>query len=230
MNILSISKRLVQRVVPLKYQLPILYCLYSVGSTVEQELLNLEKIVKTRKEGIAVDIGANVGYWSLKMANLFPVVHAFEINPELTQSLRAWANSRVIIHNFGLSDRIAPLQTLYIPVSNGLRLHGWASIEKRLLDFTDEFDEIQFPVKTLDSFKLTNVSFIKIDVEGHELAVLTGAMETIKNSKPIMVIETENEALQEVQKLLDGIGYREVLLEDIAGQAGDPQNHIFYPV
>lgn len=44
-------------------------------------------------------------------------------------------------------------------------------------------------LKTLDSFGFTNVTFIKIDVEGHELEVLKGAQHTINESKPDMLIE-----------------------------------------
>lgn len=43
----------------------------------------------------------------------------------------------------------------------------------------------------LDDFELTNVGFIKIDVEGHELAVLRGASKTIEREQPNLMVEVE---------------------------------------
>ena len=46
--------------------------------------------------------------------------------------------------------------------------------------------------RTLDSFGLTDVSFIKIDVEGHEEAVLAGGRETIAGNRPVVLVEAED--------------------------------------
>lgn len=43
--------------------------------------------------------------------------------------------------------------------------------------------------RTLDSFALTDIDFLKIDVEGYELPILQGGEETIRREKPVMVIE-----------------------------------------
>jgi FkbM family methyltransferase len=48
-------------------------------------------------------------------------------------------------------------------------------------------DEVM--MKTLDSFKLENVSLLKIDVEGYEDYVLLGAKETIMRNRPVILIE-----------------------------------------
>jgi hypothetical protein len=54
----------------------------------------------------------------------------------------------------------------------------------------DDADEpLAFEMRTLDSFELDNVGFIKIDVEGAQLLVLMGAEETIKRNKPVMLVE-----------------------------------------
>jgi hypothetical protein len=66
-------------------------------------------------------------------------------------------------------------------------------------------------MKTLDSFKLTNVGFVKIDVEGHEEAVLHGGLETLKREKPNLMIEIEERhapgSLERVTNFLSTIGY-----------------------
>jgi hypothetical protein len=46
-------------------------------------------------------------------------------------------------------------------------------------------------MRRLDSYKFTSVRFIKIDVEGHEAAVLRGATETIESERPHVMVEIE---------------------------------------
>ena len=72
------------------------------------------------------------------------------------------------------------------------------------------------PVKTIDSLGYTAVDFIKLDVEGSELAALKGATETIKRSKPILMVECKksdhrsvHSDTKEVRELLDNLGYKE---------------------
>jgi FkbM family methyltransferase len=83
----------------------------------------------------------------------------------------------------------------------------------------DTGDPLAFEMRTLDSFELDNVGFIKIDVEGAHLLVLKGAEETIKRNKPLMLVEilggtggsgfTHHEATQreEVIQWLEERGY-----------------------
>ena len=67
------------------------------------------------------------------------------------------------------------------------------------------------PMKTLDSFNLTNVGFVKIDVEGHEEAVLHGGLKTLRREMPNLMIEIEERhapgSLDRVSALLKEIGY-----------------------
>lgn len=51
------------------------------------------------------------------------------------------------------------------------------------------YDKVQVPVNTIDSFDFDTVDFIKIDVEGFELAVVRGARNTIKSCRPVLQIE-----------------------------------------
>ena len=66
--------------------------------------------------------------------------------------------------------------------------------------------------KKLDSIKLENkIGFIKIDVEGHELEVIEGALNTIKMNKPVLLIEIEERhskrMVNESIKYIKNIGY-----------------------
>jgi hypothetical protein len=80
---------------------------------------------------------------------------------------------------------------------------------------TDEYgsavETIEVPVKRLDDLRLDNIGCIKIDVEGHELAVLKGATDTIARNRPALLVEAEERhhpnAVAEITGLLTGLGY-----------------------
>ena len=65
-------------------------------------------------------------------------------------------------------------------------------IESREKNIFDNYDEFEIRCKKLDEFNFKNkISFIKIDVEGHEIEVVNGSKELIKNFKPNLMIEIE---------------------------------------
>lgn len=67
-----------------------------------------------------------------------------------------------------------------------------------------------FELKKLDSIKITEkIDLIKIDVEGSEVEVLIGAMNTIRENKPIIVIESFNRK-PEVDNMFMSLGYIQV--------------------
>jgi hypothetical protein len=69
---------------------------------------------------------------------------------------------------------------------------------------------------TLDELELSDVRFVKLDVEGHELPALRGAEQTVRRDRPLLMIELE-ERIQPVQPVLDllaGWGYRPYVMPD----------------
>ena len=70
----------------------------------------------------------------------------------------------------------------------------------------NEFRIFEVNVKKLDDLKLENpISFIKIDVEGHEIEVIQGAIKVIKKNKPILLVEIEERYSK--KKVIDTINY-----------------------
>ena len=59
--------------------------------------------------------------------------------------------------------------------------------------------EGDIPMRTLDSFNLENVDFIKIDCEGYEENVLRGAMDTIRRCRPVVLVEQKREREHELR-------------------------------
>jgi FkbM family methyltransferase len=98
-----------------------------------------------------------------------------------------------------------------------------------------ERSELAVPLRRLDDYELDAVGFIKIDVEGHELAVLRGGRSTIKRCRPTMLIEIEerhkHNSIADVGEFLAALGYEGYFILDrqlLAMASFDPaihQNH-----
>lgn len=209
-----------------KKKLPFLYRLTAFEGSTEVELLHLHQIASNR--GNAIDVGSNQGLYSYRMAKLFSKVYAFEINDSLTAALAAYNPGNIEIINTGLSST-AGEGILYIPVLNGLPLTGWASLAPNNCPDTKIHNEKPVKFCPLDKFNIQAVSFIKIDVEGHELEVLKGAVETLARSRPILLIEIKEQNRSEVFAFFAKQNYQKKKLEDIIGIKGSEENYFFIP-
>ena len=142
----------------------------------------------------AVDVGANRGIYTYWIAKRAATVDAFEPQPALAKYIRSAHLRNVRVHETALSDH-AGIAKLLVPDDDGLaRIASSdtgdavsAAAESELGVRT----ELGVQTRTLDSFNLVDVGFLKIDAEGHELAVLRGAHETITTSRPIVFVESE---------------------------------------
>ncbi|MBC1189929.1 FkbM family methyltransferase [Microcystis aeruginosa CS-558/01A06] len=138
------------------------------------------------------DIGANIGWYSLNIAKQFnqakvwsfePVKSTFEYfrkNLELNSEIE-----NIIVYNFGFSNQNETLKFYVQPDT---------SVTASLVNITESetIKEITCEVKRLDEFideHPVKIDFIKCDVEGAELLVYQGGLETIKRDKPIIFTE-----------------------------------------
>jgi FkbM family methyltransferase len=154
----------------------------------ERELKYLEVIVP--RGGLAIDIGANVGLWCYRLSSHFDRVEAFEPQPRLYHHLEHSNLPGVQLHSCALSSKRGS-SVLKIPAYWGLRIAGMATLN----ELEGVYEEVTVELRTLDEFDFRGVSFIKIDVEGHESDVLAGGQETVRREKPVMVIEIEQRHL-----------------------------------
>jgi FkbM family methyltransferase len=162
-----------------------------------------------RKDAIAVDIGANEGFFAHYLLPLAKSVVAFEPLPQMLARLRENYAGKMEIHGVILSDREGQGVLKY--PAGGYMSATIAGSNLAALESGRDIETVSAPMQTLDSFKLTNVGFVKIDVEGHEEAVLHGGLETWKREKPNLMIEIEERhapgSLDRVSTLLTGLGY-----------------------
>lgn len=156
------------------------------------------------------DIGANAGHSvnSLRLVGSRAEVHSFEINPSLYGRLIDCASKYegpFKLHRTGLSDSEANLP-FYIPVVDDTICDTLGSLELaslqsevilRILDacVSKEWDVVRTTVNVVrfDSLGISP-DVVKIDVEGHELAVLRGMVKSLTNDKPILLIENSDPA------------------------------------
>jgi hypothetical protein len=87
-------------------------------------------------------------------------------------------------------------------------------------------------MRRLDDFPPFDIGFMKIDVEGHELAVLQGAETQLRRSKPNLLVEASNEhrpdAVASVRGFLEPLGYAGSFLNDgdwVDVRSFDPVTH-----
>jgi FkbM family methyltransferase len=142
-----------------------------------------------------VDAGANVGMWTRNLMKDFDKVYCFEPNPIFAECWKRNipAGQNAVLHEVGLGEAESTA-TFHEP------LH-------QMLDRTPG----SIHIKTLDSFELTNIDFIKIDVDGYEDLLIKGAVETVANNSPVINIEMKREkrpnTVQVAEDILKKLGY-----------------------
>lgn len=222
--------RPVDRAVPEKYRLPYEVLRHRVAGRLEPEVFLLGSLVRER--ALALDVGANRGYYSYFLAKLFRRVEAFEPNAAVLGPLRAWGAPNLAVHNVALSSGEGEME-LYVPLVNGSRLDGWASFDRDNLAGAPEVEVVRVPVRPLDSYGFRSVSLVKMDVEGHEEAVLQGARKTIEESLPTVLVEVKARNRGAVFSFFEERGYgawqcREGKLVP-AEAGGEGENYVFRP-
>ena len=120
-----------------------------------------------------VDAGANVGMWTRSLMQDFEQVHCFEPNPVFIECWRKNTppDQNAVLHEVGLGDS-EHTATFTQPLA-------------QMLDRTPG----DIRIRTLDSFELVDIDFIKIDVDGYEDLLVKGAQETIAHNLPVINIE-----------------------------------------
>lgn len=176
------------------------------NKTHEPELQLVSRLLP--KGGVAIDIGANEGLWVYHLQQLASRVLAFEPVDHLASRLERKSDENVEVVRYALSNVIGTAELRY-----PRRQRAWGTIERaNRLDRSDREIQVQpVEIRTLDSFALDKVDLIKIDVEGHELSVIEGAMDTLARCRPNLVVEIENDhkpgAVSAVAALLAQAGY-----------------------
>lgn len=162
---------------------------------------------------VCLDVGASYGIYAVALSRLVgPTgrVHAFEPRPRsvrvLRMARRLLTRGNVDIHRLALSDRdgvemiVTPRRRWLVPVPGRTFLKGGLTRDDDRYPGRDgEFGsatEIPVTTTTLDGFVaragVARVAFVKVDVEGAERQVFTGARTTLGTHRPVVLCELED--------------------------------------
>jgi FkbM family methyltransferase len=172
----------------------------------ERELRLLNALVDPNRQSI--DVGANNGLYVYALLKLGQTITAFEPNPKMAQILKLRfapriAAGRLKVETCGLSTERGSVD-LFIPEG----AHALASLEPRA---AQNQEKITVEIVPMDELAFGPVGFIKIDVEGHEGAVLEGGRKLIARERPNILVEAEERhqagAVQRARNVLEPLGY-----------------------
>jgi len=144
------------------------------------------------------DVGGNIGDYSIELKKYFPEaeIHSFEPVKKTFEILCENIDGRGIsAHNLGLGESTGT-GVIFNTVNNAnTELSSlYKDVFYEIFKTDDEIAAIEFKMDTIDNFcktnNISNIDFLKIDVEGHELSVLKGAKNMLSN-KRINVIQFE---------------------------------------
>ncbi|HLI13668.1 MAG TPA: FkbM family methyltransferase [Alphaproteobacteria bacterium] len=179
------------------------------GKYGEVELHILEYLCARGRDSI--DVGANEGSYIHYLKRYSRCVYAFEPIPELAQVLARKFRHGVIVNNIALSDAVGTA-VLRMPVVDGVVVTGCSTIAPQASLAYTEHREIRVPMQPLDQIYSGNAGFMKIDVEGHEGAVLEGARRTLARCHPKLLIEIDERlspgGISRISHLLGDMDYR----------------------
>ena len=162
-------------------------------------------------ETVFFDVGAHFGFYSVFMADIHPMVVAFEPDVRTLPALRRNLASigGAVCVEAAVSDRVGSLRFVADESSPQSRVLAEGSGTE--LDVT-----VEVPVTTLDatweSLSRPKIGSMKIDTECHESAVLQGGQKMIGECRPQMLIEATATSLAPHTAWLDQLGYCAVLL------------------
>ncbi len=165
-----------------------------VRKSIRQELLHGEPELRLipricDAKTAFLDIGANEGVYSCYARRYCAHVYALEPNPELGDRLRLLLGRRGTVLPVAASDH-AGSEVLWIPVRAEHDIHTRSSLEPHANPgFATR--EIVVQLTRVADLGLPPVGVIKIDVEGHEMKAVEGALPLLIESHPILIIECE---------------------------------------
>jgi FkbM family methyltransferase len=186
----------------------------------EKELLIIDKFADKTKD--ALDVGVYRGIYSYKLSQNFKNIHSFEPNPLLFPYLEKnliKIISNIKLYNLALSNDNGftelklPLRSKSIFEDNIEELFQLGAATMHPNNKINNYKKVPIKMKKLDDIEIGNkIGLIKIDVEGHEKNVLQGGIETVKNNKPVLLVEIEERhtktPITEIITFINSIGYK----------------------
>jgi FkbM family methyltransferase len=195
----------IENFVPGKFRIKLRYFKAKITGQLDIEMFFLQSHMTDRK--VFIDIGSNVGIYSYYYSSKFQKVISFDPYPNINVNLSALRIKNLEFYNVALSDYVGK-GWLSTPIMGDLEVSSHSSLNDSHRSMSARYN---VEIRTLDSYSLSDVDLIKIDTEGHELQVISGARETIAQCTPILLVEIEQRYLDrpihEVFEFIFSLGY-----------------------
>ncbi len=179
----------------------------------EKELRNIFRNVK---KGIFIDVGANIGKYTImvgkKIKGKVIAIEPEEKNFEILKKNIELNNLKNIIPVRSACSSKSKKRKFFLD-RQGIGTHSFYKIkigktDKIIYIKTERLDNLIS--KNLEKKEIKEISLIKIDVEGAEADVLKGTKKTLKKYHPKILVEVwNNKSLEKVRKILLPLGYKE---------------------
>jgi len=185
------------------------------GYQIEGRTVSIQESLKLNgwQPKLAIDVGANVGFWSRDLCEKFEKVWAYEPMDYNIECLQANViKKNITVKNYALGSAIENKNILYTTTKNS----GQASFHKDAILTDDPILDRSVPVSTIDDEtkdlpkNFADNCYMKIDVQGHEKDVIMGGLNFIKSHKPIICTEVRanKENIPGWMKFFDKLNYR----------------------
>ena len=173
-----------------------------------------------KSDDVIVDAGANLGYLTVQFAKLCKKVYAFEpqsyvFNQLCTNILFNNLSEKVSTYRLALGDEKGMGQLWCIDKEDFGQVWNWGG---RGLEWEnshhkstgEEREEDKVNIVTLDSFKIKKCDILKLDVQGYEWQLIQGGKQTIENSLPLILLESDPKRSENDKKVINylkNLGY-----------------------
>jgi len=171
-----------------------------------------------KPDWVCMDIGANIGYFTILMAQLCKHVYAFEPEPSNFEMLKqnvALNKGDVILYKEAVGDKNGTMPLYLCSTDNGMhRLYKskWCNPTTDTYVYCTQLDEYKFP----------KINLIKMDIEGAEYGALHGMVELLIKDHPLLILEFHPMSIKEygvdpkkVYQFLIKLGYKISLIPNI---------------
>lgn len=180
-------------------------------------IYHLERLVS--RGGVAIDIGANLGYYSREIARIVgseghlysvePVVPIFET---LKYNTRGFRNVTLLNMALGEEERSITMANSTV-AEEGYFCTGQNFVQESSSTNDEEFSAVMRRGSELFG-TLKRLDLIKCDIEGYEVVVLTEMRSVIEKHRPTILLESGGENRQQMISLFVGeLGYKAYTLE-----------------
>jgi FkbM family methyltransferase len=150
------------------------------------------EILKDIENGVVLDIGANMGTYAVPLAQQFPNLDFVSFEPQKIIYYQLCGNimlnrlNNITANNYALGEKVETLISNIPDYSVADNIGGFRILKEQQAGYKE-----LIKIVPLDTLNIRCVRLIKIDVEGMEIDVLKGAIQTIhKNEYPPIIFES----------------------------------------